>query len=62
METTATSVVSTRGAVDHDDASTQVDEDMTMRPTSTHRRDWDKELSLSTDPAMTTERRKSPKK
>ena len=58
----ATSVVTTRGAVDQDDASTQVDEDMAMHPTAPHGRDWDKELPLSTDPAMTTVRRKSPKK
>jgi hypothetical protein len=37
----ATSVVTTRGAVDQDDASTQVDEDMTMRPTSTYWTHWD---------------------
>ena len=55
----ATSVV-TRGAVDQDDASTQVDENMAIRPTSTDGRDWDKKLPLSTDPSMTTVRRKSP--
>jgi hypothetical protein len=46
----ATSVVTTGGAVDQDDASTQVDEDMAMHPTATQGRDWDKELPLSTDP------------
>ena len=54
----ATSVVTTRGAVDQDDGSTH----MAMRSTSTHGRDWDKQLPLSTDPARTTLRRKSPKK
>jgi hypothetical protein len=34
----ATSVVTTRGAVDQDDASTQVDEDMAMHPTATQGR------------------------
>ena len=58
----ATSVVTTRGAVDQDDASTQVDDDMAMHSTAPHGRDWDTELPLSTDPAMTTVRRKSPKK
>ena len=56
----ATSVTSTRGAVDHDDASTEVDEGMT-HPVS-HGRDWDRVLSLSTDPAAAPIRRKSPKK
>ena len=35
----ATSVVTTIGAVDQDDASTKVDDDMDMRPTSTKGRD-----------------------
>ena len=58
----AVSVTSTRGAVDHDDASTQVDEDLTMPPQQAGRgRDWDQELPLSTDPAVAIPR-KSPKK
>jgi hypothetical protein len=57
------SVTSTRGGVDHDDAATQVDEDLTMQPPSvTRRRDWDRELLSSTDPAVTQVRRQSPKK
>ena len=59
----AASVTSTRGGVDHDDAATQVDEDLTMQPPSVTRgRDWDRELPLSTDPAVTQVRRQSPKK
>jgi len=42
----ATSVVTTRGAVDQDDASTQVDDDMAMQPTALHGRDWDMKLPL----------------
>jgi hypothetical protein len=39
------SVTSTRGGVDHDDASTQVDEDLTMSPPSVSRgRGWDRGL------------------
>ena len=58
----AVSVTSTRGAVDHDDASTQVDEDLTMQPPPSGRgRDWYQELPLSTDPAVAIPR-KSPKK
>ena len=56
----AASVVSTRGGVDHDDASTQVDEDLTMPSPAV--RDWDRELPLSTDPAVAPIRRQSPKK
>ena len=59
----AASVTSTRGGVDHDDAATQVDEDLIIHPPSVTRgRDWDRELPLSTDPAMTQVRRQSPKK
>ena len=58
----AASVVSTRGGVDHDDAATQVDDDLTMQPPVARGRDWDRELPLSTDPAVTQVRRQSPKK
>ena len=58
----AASVTSSRGAVDDDDASIQVDEDMTIQPHPVSRgRDWDRELPLSTDPAAALIRRKSPK-
>ena len=56
------SVVSTRGDVDHDDAATQVDDDLAMQPPVARGRDWDRELPLSTDPAVTQVRRQSPKK
>jgi len=55
------SVVSTRGDVDHDDAATQVDDDLAMQPPVARGRDWDRELPLSTDPAVTQVRRQSPK-
>ena len=59
----AVSLTSTRGAVDHDDTSTQIDEDLTMQPSPAGRgRDWDQELPLSTDPAAATIKRKSPTK
>jgi len=58
----AASVVSTRGGVDHDDAATQVDDDLAMQPPVSRGRDWDRELPLSTDPAAATIKRKSPTK
>ena len=55
------SVTSTRGTDDHDNASTQVDEDLTMQPPPPGRgRDWDRKLTLSTDPAAAPIKRKSP--
>ena len=55
-------MISTRGDVDHDDAATQVDDDLAMQPPVARGRDWDRELPLSTDPAVTQVRRQSPKK
>jgi len=49
-------------SVDHDDAATQVDDDLTMQPPVPRGRDWDRKLPLSTDPAVTQVRRQSQKK